>query len=463
MTSIRIFLTLSVSAIILLVSFLSAIRGYRESMVEAELLFDQQLLEHAKMLSLLNPSSLAGGSRVIQDLVLPNTANSELGDEMQIAYQIFNERGGLILRSVLAPTAPMSDFTVGYREANFAGYRWRVLAVLDEEQSHWVMTAQRIDIRYDLAEGIILDAVVPTVLSVPLAALLIWLFVSFGLRPLQTLAREVQSREASDLSPVRLDQVPRELTQLTRSINDLLRRLQSSFAREKRFAADAAHELRTPISVLKVQVHNLLTELQTPSASVNELRRGIDAMGHLVEQILVLNRTAPDQYMVQFQPVDLYALAREVVSNEFEQILQRAQDFELEGGPSMVNGDATALRSLLQNVLSNASKYTPHGGRLRLLVENTAQGARCVMEDSGPGIPEEYRARVFDRFYRLDGDRHASGVSGSGLGLAIVQHIVAMHGARIALGQSPGLGGLQVLIEFPAASRSTSSTAGEAE
>jgi two-component system sensor histidine kinase QseC len=326
MTSIRVFLTLSVSAIILLVSFLSAIRGYRESMVEAELLFDQQLLEHAKMLSLLNPSSLAGGSRIIQDLVLPNTVNSELGDEMQIAYQIFTERGVLILRSVLAPTAPMGDFEVGYREMNFAGYRWRVLAILDEEQSHWVMTAQRIDIRYDLAEGIILDAVVPTVLSVPMAALLIWLFVSFGLRPLQTLAREVQSREASDLSPVRLDQVPRELTQLTRSINDLLRRLQSSFAREKRFAADAAHELRTPISVLKVQVHNLLMELESPSASVNELRQGIDAMGHLVEQILVLNRTAPDQYMVQFQHVDLHALAREVVSNEFEQILQRGKD-----------------------------------------------------------------------------------------------------------------------------------------
>jgi len=463
MTSIRIFLTLSVSAIILLVSFLSAIRGFRESMVEAELLFDQQLLEHAKMLSLLNPSALAGGGRIIQDLVLPNTVNEELGDEMQIAYQIFTERGTLILRSVLAPTAPMSEFEVGYREMNFAGYRWRVLAILDEEQSHWVLTAQRIDIRYDLAEGIILDAVVPTVFSVPMAALLIWLFVSFGLRPLQTLAREVQSREASDLSPVRLDQVPRELTQLTRSINDLLRRLQSSFAREKRFAADAAHELRTPISVLKVQVHNLLTELHSPSASANELRRGIDAMGHLVEQILVLNRTAPDQYMVQFQPLDLHALAREVVSNEFEQILQRGQDFELQGAPGMVHGDATALRSLLQNVLSNASKYTPDGGRLCLRIEPSTQGTRCVMEDSGPGIPEEYRERVFDRFYRLDGDRHASGVSGSGLGLAIVRHIVDMHGATISLGQSPALGGLQVLIQFPAAAGSTTPTPGEAE
>jgi len=356
---------------------------------------------------------------------------------------------------VLSPTAPMSAFEVGYREVNFSGYRWRVIAILDEEQSHWVFAAQRIDIRYQLAEGIILDAVVPTVLSVPLAAFLIWLFVGFGLRPLQQLASEVQSREASDLSAVRLDALPRELTQLTRSINDLLRRLQSSFAREKRFAADAAHELRTPISILKVQVHNLLVELDKPSATVQELHQGIDAMGHLVEQILVLNRTAPDQYMVQFQHIDLYALARDVVSNEFEQILQRDQDFELDGGPCMVNGDATALRSLLQNVLSNASKYTPSGGRLRLLVEYSAQGARCVMEDSGPGIAQEFRERVFDRFYRLDGDRNASGVSGSGLGLAIVRHIVDIHRATIALYQSPRLGGLLVSIQFPAVTSST--------
>ncbi len=452
MTSIRIFLTLSVSALILLVSFLSAIRGYRESMVEAELLFDQQLLEHAKMLSLLNPSALSGGVRVVQDLVLPNVVNPKLGDEMQIAYQIFSEQGRLILRSVLAPVTPMSPFEVGFREVNFGGYRWRVLVILDEEQSHWVLTAQRIDIRYDLAEGIILDAVVPTIVSVPLAALLIWLFVSFGLRPLQTLAHQVQTREASDLRPVRLDQVPRELTQLSRSINDLLRRLQGSFEREKRFAADAAHELRTPISILKVQVHNLLQELQTPAAqaSARELREGIDAMGHLVEQILELNRTSPDQYSLRFQPLDLHALAQDVVSQDFDRILQRGQEFELDGEASKVLGDATALRSLVHNLLTNASKYTPEGGRLRLRVAPEEQGVLCSMEDSGPGIPEEYRERVFDRFYRLHGDQHDSGVSGSGLGLAIVKHIVDMHHASITLGRSE-LGGLQVLVRFPAA------------
>src|SRR5690606_464721 len=124
---------------------------------------------------------------------------------------------------------------------------------------------------------------------------------------------------------------------------------------------------------------------------------------------LVLNRMSPDQYMVQFLPVDLYRLAKEVVSNEFEPFLEKDQHFELAGGPAVISGDAMALRSLLQNLLSNASKYTPHGGHIRMQVAERKEGVCLRLEDSGPGIPELYRKRVFDRFYRLDGDRHASG------------------------------------------------------
>ncbi len=254
----------------------------------------------------------------------------------------------------------------------------------------------------------------------------------------------------SDLSPVRLDNVPTELTPLTLSTNDLLRRLQSSFNREKRFAADAAHELRTPISILKVQAHNLLQESEAPSASVEELRQGIDAMGHLVEQILVLNRTAPDQYMVQFVPIDLYTLVQEVISSDYEQILERNQQFDLEGGSAVIAGDATALKSLIHNLLGNASKYSPKGARLRMRVHRHQKKVIMLVEDSGPGIPESYRERVFDRFYRLDGDRHASGVSGSGLGLAIVKHIVEMHAGSISLSSSQELGGLCVTLVFNA-------------
>lgn len=449
MASIRLFLTLTLIAIIVLVTFLSSLRGYQESMIEAENLFDLQLLEYVKLLSLIRPAgNTAGLDAAIDELLLPQQSDLDLSAEMLIAHQVFSDDGALLSRSVIAPLSAMGPFEVGYRDVNFNGYRWRLLVIRDPESQRWLMVAQRYDVRYELAESVILQSVMPTVLSIPLAAILIWFIVGYGLRPISQLAREVRSREASDLSRVQLDGVPRELTPLTQSTNDLLRRLHSSFSREKRFAADAAHELRTPISTLKVQVHNLLAELDRPSATAEELRQGVDAMGHLVEQILVLNRTAPDQYMVQFVSLDLYELVREVISSEFEQVLQREQVFELEGGSALVNGDATALRSLVQNLLSNASKYTPVGGSIRMTVREVSQQVQLVAEDSGPGIPQTYHERVFDRFYRLDGDRNASGVSGSGLGLAIVKHIVEMHGADIVLSESTALGGLCVTIMF---------------
>jgi len=416
-------------------------------MLEAERLFDLQLLEHVKLLSLLNPSSYTLDVPVVYDeLLLPVQPDINLGAQMAISYQIFDNNGGAVLHSRDASTDNFAPFDIGYHDVNFAGYRWRALVIQDPDDQHWVMAAQRYDVRYQLAESVILEAVIPTVLSIPLAGILIWFIIGYGLRPIAQLAKEVQSREASDLSSVELENVPKELAPLTRSTNELLRRLQSSFAREKRFAADTAHELRTPISILKVQVHNLLNELQEPHATLNELRAGIDSMGHLVEQILVLNRTAPDQYMVQFVSVDLYEIAKEVVSSEFEQILRRNQTFELIGEPALVRGDATALRSLLLNILANASKYTPENGQIRMLVRINAEQVLLAIEDSGPGIPESHHERVFDRFYRLDGDRHPTEAGGSGLGLSIVKHIVDMHGGSVNLSRSEELGGLCVTI-----------------
>jgi len=418
-------------------------------MLEAERLFDLQLLEHVKLLSLLNPSSYNLEAPVVfEDLVLPTQSDINLGARMAISYQIFDNNGRVVLHSRDISTENFAPFDIGYHDVNFAGYRWRSLVIQDPDDQHWVMAAQRNDVRYQLAESVILEAVIPAVLSVPLAGILIWFIVGYGLGPIKQLTEEVRSREASNLTSVEIKNVPRELTPLTHSINELLRRLQSSFMREKRFAADAAHELRTPISILKVQVHNLLHELQEPHATVDELRLGIDSMGHLVEQILILNRTAPDQYMLQFLPVDLYDIAKEVVSSEFEQILQRNQIFELTGDSASMRGDPIALRSLLLNILSNASKYTPHNGQIHVHVSHDGEKVMLAIEDSGPGIQESYYERVFDRFYRLDGDRHPSETGGSGLGLSIVKHIVDIHGGSVKLSRSDELGGLCVTIIF---------------
>lgn len=470
MISIRWFLTLTLIALIVLVSFLSSLRGYRESMAEAQTLFDLQLLEHVRLLSLLNPDSYLQGDALPADALVMNDnlvltpAELALSSQLLVAYQIFDVNGRLVIRSDSSPVQNMAAFSSGYQHVEFNGYGWRALVTQDPRDGHWVMAAQRLDVRYRLAETVTLQAVLPTVIGVPVAGLLIWLIVGVGLRPIQTLAANVRAREASDLSQVKLEDVPVELLPLTQSTNDLLSRLSQAFAREKQFAADAAHELRTPISILKVQLHNLKVQLHNllndlqhrgsladkdaVSHSLHELDEGVDRLAHLIEQILVLNRSTPDQYMSQFEPLDLLALARDVVSNDFEQILAREQIFSLEGSAVTIVGDATALRALLQNLLVNASKYTPVGGHINLSVNRRGSLAEIRLEDSGPGIPEEEFARVFDRFYRLGVDRQRGSVSGSGLGLAIVKHIADMHAATIELSRSASLGGLCVVVSF---------------
>lgn len=466
MISIRWFLTLTLIALIVLVSFLSSLRGYRESMAEAQTLFDLQLLEHVRLLSLLNPASyLQGDTLVINDSLVLSPAELDLSSQLLVVYQIFDADGRLVIRSDSSPERNMAAFESGYQHAEFNGYGWRALVTQDPRDSHWVMAAQRLDVRYRLAETVTLQAVLPTVIGVPVAGLLIWLIVGVGLRPIQVLAANVRTREAGDLSPVKLDDVPVELMPLTQSTNDLLSRLAKAFEREKQFTADAAHELRTPISILKVQIHNLLYELQNRQSAENEatchllreLGNGVDNLAHLIEQILVLNRSTPDQYITQFEPVDLLVLAKEVVSNDFAHILDREQIFALEGDAVTVVGDATALRALIQNLLVNASKYTPVGGHISLTVSSHENSAEIRLEDSGPGIPPSEHSRVFDRFYRLGVDRQRGSVGGSGLGLAIVKRIADMHGASIRLSQSDLLGGLCVVISFPYAKQGASS------
>jgi two-component system sensor histidine kinase QseC len=271
-----------------------------------------------------------------------------------------------------------------------------------------------------------------------------------GLKPIATLARDLEQREASDLSALPTSELPTELRQLGVSANSLLRRLEASFARERRFSADVAHELRTPLAALRIQCENFAFAHPQDEAALPKLQAGIERLDHLVEQILVLNRVAPDQYMGRFEAVALCRLARQVVAEHGEAIAARNHEIELAGEEVSVRGDAAALASMLGNLLGNAIKYTSPGGHLRIVVAREGSGARLEVCDDGVGIEPALRDRVFDRFYRVDGDRHASSERGSGLGLSIVKQVAELHGASVALLDSPFGRGLRVRITFPA-------------
>ena len=325
MRSIRVFLVVVILAVITLFYFIAALRGYQSSMTEAERLFDKQLLDTARLIASIHSEERVEG----------------LGRDSSIAFQVW--RGDrLVASSSNAPEQFIAALSPGFDFSNFAGYRWRTAALLDVPSGNWILVADRTDLRFALAENVILESIVPTLAGLPVVGVLIWLIVSGGLRPLRMLAREMGSKQADDLTPLAIDRPRKELEQIVVSCNGLLQRLETSLLRERQFASDAAHELRTPISALKVQVYNLAQESGGQDASVRELERSVERLGHIVEQILDLYRSSPDQYNASFTQVELSALAREVIAEEYEAFDRKTQQLEFEGEPCTIMGDRFA-------------------------------------------------------------------------------------------------------------------------
>jgi len=454
MRSIRIFLIVVLISTITLVTFVAALRGYQASLRQAELQFDAELMQQLHLIGDLVDAKAAksrrgdiGNYRIDPQPYLHLTV---FGEEYQTetAFQVWGVGGELLLKSGAAPQFPLAELRAGFTDVNLQGYRWRALADFNATKQLWIVVAERHDIRYALADSIILESLLPLVVWLPLLALLIWAIVSFGLKPITALAAQIREKEVTDLSPIGLNNVPAELLVLARSANELFRRLADSFAREKRFTADAAHELRNPIAALKIHSANLLAETDPPSDTALQLSRGIDRLSRLVEQMLTLNRVAPDHYMAQLSCLDLHDAASRIIADIYPELQKKQLSIELEGDRTLLFGDPLGIEILLQNLLGNAGKYTPAGGEIKVRV-GTENGAPVLrISDTGPGIPEHERVRVFDRFYRVGGDRHASNTVGSGLGLSIVRQIIELHGARIELGDAAG-GGLQVSVYFP--------------
>lgn len=417
-------------------TFASAIQGYRSSMLKAATVFDDELYALALVLS-----------------ATVSTVQPALSfDETAFTYQVWQDEQ-LLLSSNARLTSPIAAFQQGFSESNFLAQRWRTYSLWLTEQQRWLIVAQPLNRRFELAESVILAAVTPLILSIGVLAVLTFWIISAGLKPLNLLSEALQEKKADDLRPLPAVPQAAELVPVVDTLNQLFERLDGAFMREKRFAADAAHELRTPLSVLKINAHNLALELKHDSqaqCNMDFLQQGIERMSHVVEQILLLNHTNPEQYRGNFVSLDLNALCQTVIASIYPQIAQKQQEIELLGGTEAIVGDEFALGILLQNLISNASKYTPAAGLIRVTLATQQNTPVVRIEDSGPGMePAEYE-RVFERFYRIGGDRHASNVAGCGLGLAIAKHIAQLHKAQLQLSHSADLGGLAVDILFAA-------------
>ncbi|MBS1156299.1 MAG: two-component sensor histidine kinase [Proteobacteria bacterium] len=436
MKSIRTTLLLWLTGSLAIGIALTAWLTYRQAREEANEIFDYQMQQMAASLPSRAFSPLAPGRA-------PDP-------EENIVIQIWDNSGLRIYGSHLEAGVPQWA-KLGFSYVRGPNGDWRVYGAQLGETV--VQIAQPLSVRRLIAAGIALRTIAPLLLLFPVMALLTWLAVGQGLKPILRVTGEVQRRDANALSPLENQPLPAEIAPLVGALNDLLARLDKSIAAQRDFVADAAHELRTPLTALQLQAQlaeRAATEEERRTA-FSGLKAGLSRTQHLVQQLLTLARQEPGAFPQAWTAVRLDDMVRNAVSDFALQAADRGLDLGLEQADEItLTGHADALRILLGNLIDNALRYTPAPGRIDVCLRRTVQGIELQVDDSGPGIPEAELPRVRDRFYRVAGTE----TQGSGLGLAIVQQIAAAHGATLQLANRAE-GGLSARVVFPPAQIST--------
>lgn len=377
----------------------------------------------------------------------------ELGDiahkyQRRLRFQIWRADGHLLLRSNNAPDTPMTT-SPGFSETDGKEGHWRFFAQWNAERSLQVQVSENHHIRDELIGHIAWRLVLPALFGLPLLGIWVWAATRRGMSALDGVAAQIAQRAPEQLQAVTPASAPVEIRPLLEALNGLFLRVDEALEAERRFTADAAHELRTPLAGLQAQLQVALRarDQEERERSLGNLQVGLERASHLVDQMLHLARLDPERGLPVIAPVDLAALAEDVCAELGPAILARHLEFDLEvTARAVARGQADWLRVLLRNLVDNAVRYTPDGGRLRVVVGHRDGRPWLAVEDSGPGIPEADREAVLRRFHRLD----QSGQPGSGLGLSIVARIAELHGAALCLGEGPDGGGLSVGVLFPA-------------
>jgi len=404
--------------------------SYRNARLDADAFFDQHLAQTALTL---------------RDQAFEYAASPELREaqaEYDFVVQVFSLQGVRVYLSHPHATLPGLT-TLGLSDVETGDGRWRVFGV--QARGYVIQVAQPMRIREQRAAAFALRTLLPFLLAMPALAVALWLAVGRALRPLEELGARVRAREPGDLAPLAEQGLPAEVQPLVASLNDLLQRLASVLQHERAFIADAAHELRTPLTALRLQAQALGHAADSErTAALGQLLAGVQRASRLVEQLLAMARQEPGAAPARGR-VALDALAREAVAELVPLADARQVDLGLSDAAAVaVTGDEAALRVLVRNLVDNAVRYTPAGGRVDVAVVDDAHGVQLLVTDTGPGIPQAERERVFDRFYRPPG---TEGV-GSGLGLAIVRAVAQAHGAEVRLEDGPGARGLRVAVRF---------------
>lgn len=441
--SIRRFLFVSLFISISVASSITAIGNYFLDKQIIQPYLDTELIKIFSVVEKLNQIANI-------DIITQNKINAYLKSSHtpHFMFQIWDNQGKLLFHSLNSEKIDLKNTPLGFHDIVIQDEDWRAYAGIDHGTHTKIVVAELYNMRNGLTDLITRNNGYILLITYPIFAILIWIIVGLALRSLTRVTREISNRASTYLEPVDATHLPIEIKPLVIELNQLFIRLKSAFERNKRFAADAAHELRTPLAALKTQAQVALKSENAEDRNLALLKvvLGVDRSSHVVAQLLTLSRLSQEERLNDLSPVDLHKIATEVIAQLAHLALEKNIDIELLKAPlhSIIQGNDTAIGILIRNIVDNAIRYTPEKGSIRISIVETTHQVILHVIDTGPGIPDVLRDRVFERFYRGMGET----ASGSGLGLAIVHQIAELHHATIALSTPKDGIGLQFSVYF---------------
>lgn len=448
MNSLRLLFSLLVLLGIVLTVSLSSFLSAKDVKFEIEEIFDAQMMQTAKMLEQFYVNQLTSEQliQLIKKPILVHVNDSEINTfaeindpdallyEQKFSFQLLSSQGELVAYSDSSGKQVLTEFTQGYQTKVIAEELWHVYSVFSSEKSIWIVTGQRDDVRQELADLIISNTWQAPVVITPIMMCIMLLLTYFLFKPIKKLERHLAGRQAQDLSPIQFS-LPSELASVQNALNHYLLRISDAMARERRFSADAAHELKTPLAIIKLHSGALADELKTQGEDIYQnaqpymhaIEQGVNRINHTVEQLLLLSRidalSALNRQECQLQTL---------IDNVFNQLVYLVTDYEwnveIPDG-LIINVDPFYLEVVLKNILENACKYSPKESAISITATQHANQTLIEVCDEGRGMTSEEITLAKNRFYRADETKS----QGAGLGLAICQHIISLHQGELIL------------------------------
>jgi two-component system sensor histidine kinase QseC len=432
-------LTRTLGAVLVVWMGTAAFVGY-EAKHEVDELLDAHLAQSAALLVVQQNATPDDDEPLLDAPTLHKYAN-------RVAYQVFDE-DRLVMHSPNVAHTPMAQHTQGFETLTLAdGKTWRIFAAPGQSRDVQIYVAERVESRDEILWAVLRGFLPPLTIALPLLLIGLWWNVRSGLQPLQRLRQALLKRDTQTLTPVSLSETPQEVQPMLDALNDLLQRLAQRMETERRFTADAAHELRTPIAAIRAQAQVALsstTNDEMRQQALQDTLLGCDRASRVVEQLLTLARVEGPQDVAS-EPFRLDQLAQQVMADLTPEALRRGQTLELLASePLQITGQSTLWHILLRNLIDNALRYSPDGATVRIQAQRlNGHQVEVTVQDSGPGLSPEDLDRLGERFFRVLG----TSATGSGLGWSIVRHIAALQFIDIQITKSLHLGGVQVTLK----------------